>query len=345
MYFFLGLILAAFGLTFFLFLPYLGPLLIGLTFAIVFQPLHVRILRLIGEKKESLAALFTTLFVLIVIFVPLIFFVVRLITEAGDLYFNILNAEAGIDFIQRIANFVIDRFSPVLSGVSSENIVLVVRQYAAQGLSWLLRNIGSVFSEIARVIFSLFLSIFALYYSLKDGPKLRRLITIVSPLAREYDTEILDRLRKVVSSVVRGSLIIAVLQGIIAGIGYAFFGVPNPVLWGSITSLAAVIPAFGTMLVTIPAVLYLLIFGNITQAIGLLIWAGVLVGLVDNFLKPKLIERGVDIHPFLILLSVFGGIEFFGPIGFLLGPLILSFFLALLDIYQRQFSQYLEAES
>ena len=109
---------------------------------------------------------------------------------------------------------------------------------------------------------------------------------------------------------------------------------PNPVLWGLVAALAALIPGIGTALILIPAIGYLFFTGSTGAAIGLLIWGVVAVGLIDNFLGPMLVNRGVKIHPFLILLSIFGGLSFFGPVGFVLGPLIIALVFALLEIYR-----------
>jgi predicted PurR-regulated permease PerM len=109
--------------------------------------------------------------------------------------------------------------------------------------------------------------------------------------------------------------------------------VPNPAFWGSVTVLAALIPTLGTTLVILPAAAYLYFASGLAPAAGLLIWGALAVGLIDNFLSPQLIRRGTRIHPFLVLLSVLGGISLAGPIGFLAGPLVLSILFALLDIY------------
>ena len=116
-------------------------------------------------------------------------------------------------------------------------------------------------------------------------------------------------------------------------VGFWIFGVPNAILWGSFAAIAALIPGIGTALVLTPAILFLFARGEIFSAIGLLAWGVGVVGLIDNFLGPRLMGRGIELHPLIILLSVLGGIGFFGPIGFLLGPLIVSLFFALLDIY------------
>ena len=125
----------------------------------------------------------------------------------------------------------------------------------------------------------------------------------------------------------------AVTQGLLAGIGFTIFGVPNAALWGFITVIAALVPILGTSIVLTPIIIYLFAFDTLFSAIGLLAWGMLAVGLIDNFLGPKLMQRKIRIHSFLILLSVLGGLSLFGPIGFLIGPLFLALLSTLLDIY------------
>mgnify|MGYP001572074651 FL=1 len=179
----------------------------------------------------------------------------------------------------------------------------------------------------------IFIFLVALYYLFKDGDKLKTAVVSLSPLQDIHDETIFNKLEVTINSVIRGSLAIALIQGILTAIGFAIFGVPNATLWGSVAAIAALVPGIGTALVLLPAILYLYLSGETLSAVGLLLWGMTAVGLVDNFLGPKLVERGMQLHPFLILLSILGGISFFGPLGFLLGPLILGLLFALLEVY------------
>lgn len=198
----------------------------------------------------------------------------------------------------------------------------------------IVNNIGPVFSSAFSAVVTILLSVLVMYYSFKDGGVLRQKIIELSPLVNKYDRDIFSRLQMAVNSVIRGSLLIALLQGISTGIGFAIFGVPNPALWGGIAAVAALIPNLGTAIVSVPAILFLFATGQVGAAIGLAIWALVAVGLIDNLLGPKFIQQGLHIHPLLILLAVLGGLTLFGPIGFLLGPLVMALLFALLDVYQ-----------
>jgi predicted PurR-regulated permease PerM len=134
-------------------------------------------------------------------------------------------------------------------------------------------------------------------------------------------------------SVIRGALIVAILQGIMAGLGFLIFGVPNPAFWGMIVVVASLIPIVGTWLIIIPAIIYLFATGHVFGAFGFLIWSGVIVNVIYNIVSPQLMRRGTGIHPYIILLGVLGGIAFFGPIGFLLGPFIVALLFSLLNMY------------
>ncbi|MDP3956663.1 MAG: AI-2E family transporter, partial [bacterium] len=135
--------------------------------------------------------------------------------------------------------------------------------------------------------------------------------------------------------VIKGTLVIAVIQGIVAGTGFLLFNIPNPAFWGSLVVLSSLIPIVGTWLVVAPAVAYLLFTGQTALGISLAVWSVILVNLIYNVLSPQLMRRGNHIHPFVILLSVLGGIVIFGPIGFILGPFIIALLVSLLHIYPK----------
>ena len=325
-YFFLALLIGIFALVFFIFLPYLGVFVLAATFAVIFQPLHQKILRLV-RQNEGLAAFLSTVIVIIVILVPLFIFSFQLIQEARGLYTDLTTGKNTV-LPNEVVVLIKDRLQKFIPGISFNP-----DQYLRQLLESLVTNFGSVFSTFSKFFINFALSLFALYYFFKDGNRFKNAIISLSPLSDEHNRMILKKLQTTVSSVINGSLIVALAQGILAGLGFFIFGLPNPVLWGSVTVIAALLPAIGTALITMPAGFYLLLTGQVPQGIGVIVWGIAIVGTIDNFLRPKLIQRKIHIHPFFILLSVIGGIALFGPIGFLIGPLVLSLLFALLDIY------------
>lgn len=326
--FFFALLFAVLTLGLWIILPYMSAVILAATFAVVFRPLHRRILEAF-PRREGLVAAVGVIVVLAVIFIPLTLFGFVVFEEARDVYFRILEQKN------------IYPSSPYLQAVEAKIRSVIptfsfnVAVYAREAAGWLLTNIGPLFSGVAQVALNTFISIFALYYFFKDGKRFRKALEELSPLSDRESHEIFSRLIKTVRTVVVGTLVVAVLQGILTGAGFVLFGVPHPALWGAVAVIAALVPAIGTGLVTFPAAAFLLWGGHTLPAFGLLAWGFLIVGLIDNILRPYLIERGIKIHQFLILLSVLGGIGFFGPMGFLLGPLLISFIFALLELYPR----------
>ena len=182
----------------------------------------------------------------------------------------------------------------------------------------------------------------AFYFFLKDGKKLKNYIVALSPLDDSDDELIVSRLKLAVSAAMKGNLLIGLIQGTLTGIGFAIFGVPNAVLWGSVAVIAAFLPGIGTSLVLAPAIIFLFVTGNTFGGVGLLIWGIIAVGLIDNLLGPRLVGRGMQLHPLAVFVAVLGGLSLFGPLGFLLGPLAVSVCLALVDIYTSLKAQQIE---
>ena len=328
-FFFLVVVTGIF--SFFIFKPYLSALFVALVFALVFRPVYEAIHRKI--RKPSLASLLTLSFLFLVVFIPATLFGFFIFDDAQALYLS-----------SRSETSVLDRLDESLEPIEAYvQIVLPefeidISEYINAALSFLVDNFGSVFSRLVGVVFQTFIMLLALFYLFRDGSKFRSFLITFSPLENEYDERILKRLETAIASVVQGKLLIVVLQGILASIGFWLFGIPHPVLFGALTSLAALIPAVGIAIVFVPAILYLFAFSSIGAAIGLLVF-GIVVGVVDNILGPVLYEKGLQMHPLIILLSVLGGLVFFGPVGFLAGPVTLSLLLALLDIYPLLFRE------
>jgi predicted PurR-regulated permease PerM len=330
-YFLLILLAVTLVLSFYILRPFLFAFTLALVFAVLFQPLYRWILKHVF-KRQALAAFLTTLVVAAIIFVPLTFLTVQILSEARDLYFS-LAAVNGKHAILNLFNDLAQDWRQRFPGLPEPT--LNFDQYLRQGLGWLVSNLGAVFSNLANIIATTFLFLISLYYLLKDGPSLRKKIINLSPLDDKNDEAIMDKLEAAMSSVIKGNFLIALIQGFLTAIGFSIFGVPNAVLWGTAAAVASLIPTLGTSLIFIPAVAFMLFSGQIFVAVGLALWGALAVGLIDNLLGPKLISRGMPLHPLLILLSVLGGIGLFGLVGFILGPVILSLLFALLDIYSH----------
>lgn len=300
-----------------------------MVFATVFEPIHNRALALVRGQK-GIAALITSVIVLIVVIAPITFLGIQIFQESTGLYSYLVqnNTATGISRTVEDAVHSFNKFLPAQIHFS-----LDLNLYLKQGVTWLLQQIGPLFANVAQVALGVFVFLAALYYLFKDGHQLKAAIVKLSPLQDAHDEAVFHKLALATNSVIKGSLVVAVIQGLLTTIGFVIFGVPNAALLGSIAAIAALIPGVGTALVLVPAILYLFFSGATLPALGLLLWGMTAVGLIDNFLGPVLVGHGTKLHPFLILLSILGGIGLFGPIGFLLGPLVLSLLFALIGIY------------
>ncbi|MFZ2831658.1 MAG: AI-2E family transporter [Minisyncoccia bacterium] len=327
LYFLIAILLGAGLVVFFILQPFLYPLILATIFATVFSPVHRKILS-ITQGNHGLSALSATLLVFVAILLPVAFLSKQIFSEATQLYTSLVNTGGAGSLSQVIEGVIRGLGIPFLPTASFELGV-----YLKQGLSFLIQHLDTIFSNVAKIMVDIFILSLALYYLFKDGHKLKKTVIVLSPLQDTYDESIFRKLEVAINSVVKGNLSVALIQGILTTIGLTLFGVPNPVLWGSAAFIAALVPGFGTSLVLLPAILYLFFTGATGASAGLLVWWVLAVGMIDNFLGPKLVGRGVQLHPFLILLSIFGGIGFFGPMGFLLGPLALSLLFAILEIY------------
>jgi predicted PurR-regulated permease PerM len=325
-FFFLILIVASL-LAFLILRPYIFTVFLAITFAVIFSPVHKKITAWIGNRK-ALAAFLTTLLVFVAVLLPVTFIGFQIFQESRSIYTYLTASSNTNDFFYTTVQTLQERINAILP-----NAKLNVAQGAQQIAQWMVQHLGSIFSQLFELIVNFFLFLLSLYYLLKDGESFKRHIIKLSPLDNTYDQHIFDKLAQAINSVIGGSLIIALIQGTLTGLGFYITGIPNAVLWGTIAALAALIPSIGTALVLTPGIFYLFFIGSLVPAIGLTIWGILAVGLIDNLLGPKIIAHGSQIHSFAILLSVLGGIKYFGLIGFIIGPFILTLLFALLNIY------------
>lgn len=340
--FFFGIFLLAIVVGFFIFKPYINILILALTFSVIFFPFYKKIARKKRNKfYDGVAAAITIVVILIMVLLPLSFLGTQVFFELQDVYEKIQDASrnetsllVGIPDSKNptIANLQIKARAFLTEIGNDPNRIF-------QGVyNWANENFGSLFGSvaaIARTILAFFLWLFALFYLLRDGERIQKIMVNASPLNDHYDNEIINRLARAIKSVIGGTLLIALVQGILTGVGFAIFGVPLPFIWGSLAVIVSLIPAIGVGLINAPAAIYLFATGNQVSGILLLIWGVGFVGTIDNIFRPILLERGTQIHPLVILFSVIGGISLFGPIGFITGPLVMTLISEFMKVYKQ----------
>ncbi len=313
--------------------PFVNILAFAVIVAVLFHPVYKLLLGKL--KNSSLASLLTILIILAAVALPLWLFGQLIFNEIVQLFNKYRSGYYVFDQNQLTAGLPVQLQDFITK--FNQDISSWVGQLSSRAFT----SLTFVLSNVAGFIVAFFMFIFIVYYLLKDGHKIRSAMMDISPMASKQENILIDKIVTAVNGVVKGSFLVALSQGVVATIGFYIFGIPEPLLWGAFTVVVALVPTVGTSLSLIPAVIYLVIIGNTSQAIGLAIWGAVAVGLLDNFLGPKLVGRSTKLHPVLVLLAVIGGIQFFGILGFLIGPIIMAIFVAMIDMYRDEFKDYL----
>lgn len=317
-------------LLFFILKPYLGVIFIAGVFAVAFYGWYEKLTLKLGNQKK-LASLVTTCLILFFIIVPVIVLSALLLKEAIGLYDSVAFGGVSQNFVSG-ADTLTQKFSAFFpSGVVDSQIDLDL--YARNTLDWIIDHFDSIFIAVFGGILNFILMLVSLYYLFIYGDQIKRGLITWSPLPDKYDEEFIETLKSSLNAVLRGRILVSVAQGIFIGLGFAIFGIGSPVLWGFVGGVTSLVPVLGTSVITVPAVVYLFLSGNIIAGFGLLVWAAVAVGLIDNFISVIFLKGKIRIHPLIVLFSILGGVEFFGMIGFLVGPVVASAFIALMKIY------------
>lgn len=329
--FFFGLMAAVAFLVFEMLQPFISALALSAIIVTICYPLYTRVLKYMPRHNETVAALTTTLLVLLIVFVPIFFLTSSLVSEALSIYNQSSARSDGFGQSVLSVEQTVESYVP--------GIELNAMEYIKQAAGWLAGNVGVIFASTASTIFLFFIAMIGSFYLFRDGRAFTKQLIAISPLPDGQDEKILKRLAIAVRSVATGTLMLAVIQGLLTGLGLWLFGFERVVLWGTIAGFGALIPGVGTTIVFIPAVIFLVLSEAYGAAIGLAVWGMFAVGLIDNVLGPYLMSRGNPLHPFIVLLAVLGGLSLFGPIGLVVGPVIVSLFKVLLELYASYLSE------
>jgi predicted PurR-regulated permease PerM len=336
-YFFITVLSLSLLLTLAVFQSYLVLLAFGGVLAVISRPLFWRFQALF--KGEGMPAFLTILCVSLIFLLPLAYLSTVLVAEILDVISGIRVGIASEGVVQALQNWL-----PVSVHQHIPTIIDGANNFLQSAKDGLFQGGLGVFSDAFKVVLGFFVVMISGYYLLKDGARLKKEILLLSPLGDDYDELVIERVALTVRAVMGGMLVIAVVKAVVAGLTFWIAGVPAPSFWGAMTGMSAFIPVVGSALVTVPIALYLLFVGKIGAAIAITIVSVLIIGTIDNFLQPKLVQSKTSIHPLLILLSILGGIQFYGFSGFILGPLTLSVSVVLIDIFKKEFRRYLEKE-
>ncbi len=320
-YFFYALIGIVGTICLIIFTPYLTVIVLAVAFAICLHPVYSFINRRLTRQTAWLSGLLTVLLFIAVIGTPSYFIGREVFIQTQGLYQSLVeNGTPGW----------IDSTVPILKTIN-------ISERISEVSAFLFSHVVAFSQALFNVFLSFVVMLLAGFFFLKDGKNFIDYFRDISPLSDKHNNKIFSLIADSVNGVVRGYLIVGVAQGIFMGLGLWIFGVPNAVLWGLAAAIASVVPVIGTAIVSLPAIVYLVVTGHDTAAIGMGIWAVTIVGTMDNFLSPIIVGNRLELPPVAILFGVLGGISLFGPVGIIIGPLVVSLFYALTVMYKEDF--------
>jgi predicted PurR-regulated permease PerM len=337
---FWALLALAVALTVYVVWPFRAPLFLAAVLAAAFQPLLARTERLLKGRRRLAGALLTVLVfgAIVAPIASILAFIAQETTQGLTWVRDSLGVQSVGDLsLSRVppqAQHAIDRILTTLH-LSREQ----VQTFAAKALDYAQVVGPALVGASVGAVASTFIMLAAFFFLLVDGRHLIRLLGRVSPLQAAQTEELLQEFANVSSATLVGAAITAVVQAVLATIGFALGRVPNAIFLGIVTLVASFVPVIGTALVWIPVTALLVLTGHVTAAIFVGAWCGVLLTAADNLVKPLVMRGKVEMHTGLVFLALLGGITMFGLLGIIAGPLVIAFLLALLRMYERDFAE------
>jgi len=327
--FFVVTICAAFLGAFFLLYPFLQYLVFALLLTYMLHPLKRRLQ--VRIRSRSVVALLMILLILVAIILPVVFITTKLVREVRSTVSILTESPDRYVYLEKVEVWV--------QRVTGEPADLHVykNQLIAQVRGFLVKTAPDFLGSLTDWLLGFFIMLFVMFYSLQSGRSGFERVRALIPLAPNLKDKLIEEIKSVTWAVVYGQVVTALIQGSLGGLGFLIFGVPNAVLWGFVMIVLSFLPLIGTPIIWAPAGIFLILSGATARGIGLLLWGGILVMNVDNFLKPRLISGQSNIHPVVVLLGVLGGLKLFGFIGLVTGPLTLALLIALVRFYEEDY--------
>jgi predicted PurR-regulated permease PerM len=325
-----------------LLVPYYTAVLWAVILAILFFPLHKRLERFLGGRS-TIAALLTVLLCICLVILPALAILASLVQEGTSLYQRISSNEIDLNahllrlqavlptfFDNWLNSLKIGGFAELWAKLSSG--VMEAGQSIAGGVL-------SFGQNTLQFFISMGLMLYLLFFLFRDGASLGRMMRHSIPLSDDYTRQFLDKFAAVVRATVRGNVIIAIIQGTIGGISFWALGIEAALLWGVVMTFLSMLPAVGAAIVWIPAAIWLFLVGAWIKGVIMVVIGALVIGLVDNLLRPPLVGQGARLPDYVVLISTVGGISLFGISGFVIGPLIAALFISAWSLFTQQQTQ------
>ena len=297
--------------------PYYNAFILTLVLAFLAMPVYRKLSLKLGKH---FSAAIMVLLTLIVIFIPIVLLSFLLANEIPTILesLNLLKEKFGTEFV--IFGNTIDL------GTEITKLINFVRERAV-----------SAITEATRFFITVFLALFLLYFLLIREERYKKILNEFLPFNEKNSLRLVEEFRRITRAAIIGTGIVAVVQGALLSIGFLIFGINGALFWGFIGAILSFIPIVGTFMIWIPAGIIMILLGKYFAGIGILLWGFIVVGLADNILRPFVSKKIADIHPVITLVGVFIGVPIFGLLGVIVGPLLLSYFFLLIEMYNEEY--------
>lgn len=328
------LVLATIVLALLLVWPYITAVLTSIILAYIFYPVYHWLNKKI--KRENVSSFIVAILIILLISLPLGFILFEVAKEANVNYV-ILKQEI---MSGTLLNFPCEK-GIICAGVNKLKEItsqLDVRYYLENSLkkatTYIAEGAFNFIFSIPKRLIDIFLTLFILFFLFRDGETILKSIEKATPLKKTQKDKIFKKMHEVTKGIVYGFFVIAIIESIIGAITFKLFGVTSPIMWGIVMGILALAPGIGPTLVWVPAVIIKFLDGSSGAAIGIII-GGIIISVIDTFLKPKVIGDRSNIHPIIMILGMLGGISLLGFIGVIVGPLILSLLVVFITMYKK----------
>ena len=317
-------------------LPFFGAILWGIVIATLFVPLHRRLLASTGQR-QNLAAFLTVMIIIAILILPMTLIAASLTQEALSVYGKVQSGEMDpVRFFKQVHDASPAWASTLLDRLGLESLDAVQGKLSAvlmAGSQYIATQALSIGQSTFDFIANLFVMLYLLFFLLRDEETLSRRIRDAIPLQAEHRQAFLLKFSIVIRATVKGDMLVALLQGTLGGLIFWFLGIGAPLLWAVVMAFVSLLPAIGAGLIWIPVAVYLLATGAIWQGVVLIIFGALVIGLVDNLLRPIMVGSDTKMPNYVVLVSTVGGLATFGLNGLVIGPVIAAMFIAAWDIF------------
>ena len=317
-------------------LPFYGTILWGAIIALLFTPLYRRLLLSMNQRPIP-AALLTLLIVVIIVILPLALITASLTREIALVYAKLESGDLNPAlYFHGVFDALPEGMTALLDRVGLIDFSTLQTRLAAflgKGSQFIAAQAFSFGQNTFEFFLSLFITLYLAFFLVRDGDQLASILREALPLAKDHKKKLFEKFTTVIRATVKGNLLVAAIQGALGGIAFWFLGVTGALMWAVLMAFLSLLPTIGAGLLWLPVAIYFLITGALWQGLALIAYGVLVIGLVDNLLRPVLVGKDTQMPDYVVMISTLGGMAAFGINGFVIGPVIAAMFIAVWEIY------------